>query len=181
MPMRNKLPLQHPAAPAVEVRPLVRTASGAMHPSPLTPEDYAFIANLPEQRVSDRVRSDMALLVTDEDTQAALERYRDFFAFGGVNVDPAIEALPRLMQLLKVQKHMTLAMELLQRHITAASEPVVSVTSDVHRLVIGTPEGSAVRSAFATFDERWRDTFRGGRTVGTDEAPAPTPSPAQPK
>lgn len=165
-----------------EARPPSRSQGGPIHESPLTPEDYAFITSLPEQHTGDRVRSDMALLITDDDTQASLGRYADFFAFAGVNVEPAVVALPRLVQLLRVQQHLSRVQDLVQRHITATGEPLVNIVSDVHRMVNATPEGSALRDAFATLESRWKETFRGGgRPANTEEAPAPTPDPPQHK
>ncbi len=170
-----------PETSATEDRPVARAQGGPIHESPLTAEDYTFIASLPEQHSGDRVRSDMALLLTDQDTRDSLGRYTDFFAFAGVNVQPATSALPRLIQLLRVQQHLTLTQELVQRHITATGEPLVNIVSDVHRMINATPEGSAMRDAFATLEARWRETFRGGRPVATDDAPAPTPDPSQPR
>ncbi len=181
MPMPARKDMQ-PQTQEGEVRIVTRAQGGPIHESPLTPEDYAFITSLPEQHTGDRVRSDMALLITDDDTQASLGRYADFFAFAGVNVEPAVVALPRLVQLLRVQQHLSRVQDLVQRHITATGEPLVNIVSDVHRMVNATPDGSALRDAFATLESRWKETFRGGgRPANTEDAPAPTPDPSQPK
>lgn len=146
-------------------------AAKPRHQCVLTQEQYALLLTLAEQHASsDRVRADMASLLTDAETLAALQNYADFFAFGGVNVGPAIEALPRAIKLQQLKRQLDLASELVQRHIVATSEPVVAVVSDVRRMVMATPEGSAVRDAFTVLDGRWRETFRGGRTAARDEA-----------
>ncbi len=145
-----------------------------LHEAVLTREDYVFLASLPEQRaIGSQVRADMADLLTDEETLSALERYKDFFAFGGVDAGPAIAALPRAIKLKRVRRQLLLMLDLVQRHTMATAEPIVGVVSDVRRMVVGTPEGSAVRDAFAVFDERWRETFRGGRAASRDDAPEP--------
>lgn len=152
-----------------------------LHGPVLTPEDYTLLVSLPEQLAGARVRSDMGLLLADEDTRESLIRYTDFFAFGGVDVTPTVAAIPKMISLRRLQQHLDLAQELVRRHINAEGEPIAAIASDVRRLVMGTPEGSAMRAAFATFDARWRDTFRGGRTPSADETTEDTSKPASPK
>ncbi len=152
----------------------------ALHEAVLSPEDYTFLASLPEQRAGDRRRSDMALLLADEDTRQALVHYADFFAFAGVDVAPAVEAIPRLVALQRLVRRLELAQELVRRHLNAEGERVSTVASDVHRLLVATPEGSSVRTAFAAFDDRWRETFRGGnRASHTEDSPVDPSGPTK--
>ena len=59
--------------------------------TPLTHEDYVFLASLgPQTSSGDRTRTDMAGLLMDDETVAALHRYRDFFAVHGVNCNVAM-------------------------------------------------------------------------------------------
>lgn len=178
MPARNVPPPQTHDANAA---PRPRLDAAALHEPTLTAADYTLLASLPEQRAGDRVRSDMGLLLADEDTNQSLVRYGDFFAFGGIDVKPAVETLPKLIALQRLLKHLELSTELVRRHINAVGEPAAEVCSDVRRLVMATPEGSAMRAAFATFDARWRETFRGGRSPAADDNAADTSKPAQPK
>ncbi len=155
-------------------------SENVLHEAVISPEDYTFLVSLPEQRTGDRRRADMALLLADEDTRQALVHYADFFAFAGVDVTPAVEAIPKLVALQRLARRLELAQELVRRHINAEGEGAAAVASDVHRLLAGTPDGSSVRTAFATFDDRWRETFRGGGRPGnTEEAPVDPSGPTK--
>jgi hypothetical protein len=114
MPAKKVVP---PETPMVEVSKNTRPDAGALHEPTLTPGDYTLLVSLPEQRVGDRVRSDMGLLLADEETHQSLDRYSDFFAFGGVDVTPAVRALPRLIALQQLQRHLELSLDLVRRHI----------------------------------------------------------------
>jgi hypothetical protein len=147
------------------------------HADPLTAEDFALLNSLGEVvNVNDRVRTDMAELLMDEETVQALQHYAVFFETGGVLITGAMAALPRAILLYRLKRRLQLAEALVQRHIVATSEPVVGVTSGVHKMIVGTPVGSALRAAFSLFLNKWQDTFRGGRAPSEVEEGATTPA-----
>lgn len=145
------------------------------HEDPLTTEDFALLNSLGEVvNVTDRVRTDMAELLMDEETVGALQRYAVFFETGGVPVVGAVAALPKAIRLYRLKRRLELAQALVQRHILATTEPVVGVTSGVHKMIVGTPGGSALRAAFSLFLNKWQDTFRGGRPVSEESVSTPS-------
>ena len=152
------------------------TRARFLHPNTLDHEDFVLLNSLDEVTGDpERIRGDMAELLMDEETVEALRHYQIFFETGGVDVGAAVETLPRAIRLHRLKRRLEGALGLLQRHIHRTSEPLVSITSDVHRLLAATPEGSAIRASFALFEKNWQSTFRGGRAP-TESAPTPTPS-----
>ena len=148
-----------------------------LHGAPLTAEEIAFLLSLGNRvALGETVRVDLAALLTDDDTIAALRRYEDFFRYGDVDVGPALEVLPRAAKLMRLQQRLDLASAQVGRHIAATVKPVVAVVSDVRRMVAATPEGSSVRDAFATFDGRWRETFPGGGRSAAKAHEEPKPA-----
>jgi len=168
-------------------------SNGAMHDAALTEEEVAFLLSLGNRvALGEPVRVDLADLLMDDDTVAALARYQDFFRYGDVDVGPALQVLPHAVKLKRLKQRLDLASALVARHIAATVKPVVGVVSDVRRMVVATPEGSSVRDAFASFDGRWREAFPGGGRPAAkaaseaksepkaDAVPAKTPAAAEP-
>lgn len=100
--------------------------------------------------------------LADDETLASLESYRDAFYAAGIDVDPALTTLPLALKLQRLEQRLALAQALVHRHLVATMSPLASLSSDLHRMVGGTPEGSAMRGAFMAFEARWGQTFTGG-------------------
>ncbi len=128
----------------------------------------------------DRARFVAAELLVDDETLAALETYAQVFEGMSVNVGPAVSAIPQALRLEALERHLIAMQALVHRHLATTVEPIASISSDVHRIVAASPEGSAIRDAFSMFEKRWTQLYgKGGRPAASkaDAAPAAPKSP----
>ena len=150
------------------------------HAQLLSTDDVAKINTLDTQvKGGEGARYDIAETLMDPETLSSLQHYRSFFEMGGVTVDDALDTLPDVIELARMERHLTRALEVVHRNLRARVAPLGDTASNVHRLIVGTPEHSAMRAAFQVFEQRWRETFPGGRPPKTEAANAPA-EPARP-
>ncbi len=149
------------------------TAEGAHGPT-LTESEVTQLNGLEHLSGSvDRGRLDMCEMLSDDETLTALEHYAPLFEQMGVSVGPALKTLKTVRSLRRLERRLEAALWLVHRHLVAKVGPIASLSSDVHRLVIATPEGSPVRAAFAVFEERWQKVFaKGGRPAKETSTPS---------
>lgn len=140
----------------------------------LTVDDIALLASLgPVTGSVEHSRFSVAEVLVDAETLQALETFGAVFAALSVNVGPAVQAVPTALRLEALERRLAAAQTLVHRHLVLTVAPIASVSADVHRVIIGSPEGSIVRSSFTKMEKRWRDRFgKGGRPRGkTASAP----------
>ncbi len=112
----------------------------AVHEPTLTATEVTFLNSLTERvAVDERTRFDMAQMLGDDETLAALHTYRALFDTAGIDVDPALHTLPHALRLERLERRLALAQSLVHRHLVATMSPLASRSSDLHRLVVGPP------------------------------------------
>jgi hypothetical protein len=98
---------------------------------------------------------------------------------------PARQVLPHAVKLERMKQRLDLASAMVSRHMAATVKPVVGVVSDVRRMVVATPEGSAGARRLRHFRPELREAFPGGGRPAAKasgeaktEAAAPAKAPA---
>ena len=166
----------------IEVVDTQATEVRGHHAQLLTAHEVSSLNALdPQMRGGEGARYDIAETLMDDETLSSLKHYRSFFEMGGVSVGATVDALPEVIALARLERRLDHAREAVHRNLLARVAPLADTASEVHRLLVGTPEHSPMRAAFEVFEGRWRDTFRGGRATKS-EARTPVADPArQPK
>lgn len=151
--------------PMEEAREDSRAAKGGdVHEAALTMEQFVLLNSLSaDAGRTERAMVVMAELLMDERTIESVRRYQDVFEAADVNVSDALEAVPRSLALRTLIQKLEVALEIARRNHADSVEPIARTASEVRRFVEGTPKHSRIRAAFATMDERWEETFTGGR------------------
>lgn len=90
----------------------------------------------------DRSRFAAAELLVDDETLAAIKTFRPVFEGMSVDVGPAIKAIPMAIRLETLERHLAEAQVLVHRRLVVTSEPVAEISSGVHRVIQGSPEGA---------------------------------------
>ncbi len=169
---------------AEELAPPLRAANDGKAQEPetaqtaLTDADVTLARSLaPITGGVDRARFTVAEVLLDDETLAALETYAPVFEGMSVNVGPAVKAIPMALRLEALERHLIAAQALVHRHLAKTVEPIASISSDVHRIVAASPEGSAIRDAFSMLEKRWTQVYGKGGRPAASKADAP----AEPK
>jgi len=112
---------------------------------------------------AERAKVVQAETLMDDDTLDALRRYQSFFESADVDVSEALTALPHAIALRALKLRLETATAIVQRRLADTVEPIATVSSEVHRLVVAAPEHSKMRAAFGLMEKRWQETYKGGR------------------
>jgi hypothetical protein len=165
---------KHPAPMEGAVTTSLRAADDAkVAPEMLlTRDDLTFLQTLdPRIDGDNNVRRDILALLADEETLAALTRHSAFFDSAGVDVRPTADSAIKTLRLVRLRDKLELATSVVNRHIQTTGAPTVGTVSAIHNAIIGTVANSPVRLAFASFENKWRSLFKGGRTRKATEKP----------
>ncbi len=173
---------------AEELAPPLRAANDGKPQEPdtaqstLTDADVALARSLsPLTGAVDRARLVAAEVLLDDETLAALETYAPVFEGMSINVAPAVEAIPLALRLEALERRLIATQALVHRHLAKTVEPIASISSDVHRVIAATPEGSAIRDAFSMLEKRWTQLYGKGGRASASKADAPAAEPKTPR
>jgi hypothetical protein len=135
-----------------------------MHKVTLDEQEVALLNSLSTGPArADRTKLAMAEILMDDETIDGLQRYEGFFTSADVDVSVALGALPRAMALRALKHRLDSAMAIVQRNLADTVDPIAEAASEIHRLVSGAPEHSRVKAALTLMEQRWSDSFKGGR------------------
>ncbi len=167
-----------------------KASAAEMHKATLDPEEVALLNGLATGAArAERAKVVQAETLMDDETLDGLRRYQGFFESADVDVSEALTALPHAIALRALKLRLESATAIVQRRLADTVEPIATVSSEVHRLVVAAPEHSKMRAAFGLMEKRWQETWRGGRpgkaasaeaaekTATTDKTD-PSPKPA---
>jgi hypothetical protein len=171
----KEAPREKPHEAANDATPLV--ADEGAHT--ISDEDVELLRRLgPAAGGVDRARFGVAELLVDDETLTALVTYAPVFMAMGVNVGPALEAIPEALRLEALERHLASSQTLVHRHLAEKVEPIAAISSGVHRVVAASPEGSAIRGAFSMLEKRWNQLYgKGGRSANKSDATPVDPKP----